>query len=221
MIKGTQTPINKEELKKLNQILQQLIDSNDSLEFRQPVDHKTLGLHDYLIVVKKPMDLGTCSKKLQNSEYKHVEECLDDIQLIWDNCKLYNGPSSWISKLSEKLEKSFKKYVKNYLPLINLPQSSIKVKKITEDTGVQEDTQQTISHNEKVEFSNNLKQLNPDQIGGIVQIIQTNSPSAFIVVNKERFQIVIDNIDFDTFVKCQNQIQTWMTGEEVSKRVKI
>ncbi|CAD8090052.1 unnamed protein product [Paramecium sonneborni] len=220
MIKATQTPINKEEQKKLNQILQQLLDSNDSLEFRQPVDYKTLGLHDYLIVIKKPMDLGTCQKKLQNSEYKCVEECLDDIQLIWDNCKLYNGPSSWITKLSEKLEKSFKKYVKNYLPIVNLPQSQIKVKKITEEV-VQEETQQTISHNEKVEFSNNLKQLNPDQIGALVQIIQTNSPSAFVVVSKERFQIIIDNIDFDTFVKCQNQIQSWMTGEEINKKVKL
>ncbi|CAD8168286.1 unnamed protein product [Paramecium octaurelia] len=220
MIKGTPTPINKEELKKLNQILQQLIDSNDSLEFRQPVDYKTLGLHDYLSVIKKPMDLGTCEKKLQNSEYKCVEECLDDIQSIWDNCKLYNGPSSWITKLSEKLEKSFKKYVKNYLPLVNVPQSSIKIRKIT-DEAVQEDTHLTISHSEKVEFSNILKQLNPDQIGALVQIIQTGSPSAFVVVSKERFQIIIDNIDFDTFTKCQNQIQTWMTGDEINKKVKI
>ncbi|CAD8103581.1 unnamed protein product [Paramecium sonneborni] len=220
MIKETQTPIYKEELKKLNQILQQLRDSNDSLEFRYPVDHKTLGLHDYLIVIKKPMDLGTCQKKLQNSEYESVEECLDDIQLIWDNCKLYNGPSCWITKLSEKLEKSFKRYVKNYLPIVNLPQSSIKIKKVTEEVA-QEETQLTISHNEKVEFSNNLKQLNPDQIGALVQIIQTNSPNAFVVVNKERFQIIVDNIDFNTFIKCQNQIQSWMTGEEINKKVKL
>ena len=27
--------------------------------FYQPVDHVNLGLHDYLTIIKKPMDLGT------------------------------------------------------------------------------------------------------------------------------------------------------------------
>lgn len=40
------------------------------------------------------MDLGTVQKKLSDGEYRVVEECLDDIQLIWDNCKLYNGSQS-------------------------------------------------------------------------------------------------------------------------------
>jgi hypothetical protein len=64
------------------------------------------------------MDLGTCQKKLISNKYRTVEESLDDIQLIWDNCKTYNAMGSWIWKLSDKLEKSFKKYVKNYLPLV-------------------------------------------------------------------------------------------------------
>jgi hypothetical protein len=67
------------------------------------------------------MDLGTIIKKVQASKYRLVEECLDDIQLIWDNCKTYNAQGSWIWKLADKLEKSFKKYVKNYLPLVSLP----------------------------------------------------------------------------------------------------
>jgi hypothetical protein len=36
----TNTVIGKEELKKLNIILQSLLDNNDSFEFRQPVDWK-------------------------------------------------------------------------------------------------------------------------------------------------------------------------------------
>lgn len=42
------------------------------------------------------MDLGTIQLKLNNNAYKTVEECLDEIALIWDNCKLYNGPQSVI-----------------------------------------------------------------------------------------------------------------------------
>ena len=42
------------------------------------------------------MDLGTVSEKLDNanSPYYFVEDVLDHIQLIWDNCKRYNPPTS-------------------------------------------------------------------------------------------------------------------------------
>ena len=45
---------------------------------------------DYPKIVKYPMDLGTISHKMKEDRYNTVEEVLDDIQLIWDNCKLYN-----------------------------------------------------------------------------------------------------------------------------------
>ena len=51
--------LGKEELKKVNVILQKLIDSNDSVEFRAPVDWKGMGLTDYPLIVKTPMDLTT------------------------------------------------------------------------------------------------------------------------------------------------------------------
>ena len=82
---------------------------------------QALGLEDYPSIITNPMDLGTVFKKLQSNKYKCVEQCLEDIQLIWDNCKTYNAYGSWIWKLSDKLEKNFKKYVKNYLPLATLP----------------------------------------------------------------------------------------------------
>jgi len=86
------TLMGKEELKKVHQLIQSLIDSPDSYEFRSPVDYVTLGLLDYPLIVKKPMDLGTVKKNLSNNMYETVESCLADIQLIWDNCKLYNTP---------------------------------------------------------------------------------------------------------------------------------
>lgn len=49
-----------------------------------------MNLNDYPTIVKHPMDLGTVEKRLKNEKYKFVEEFLDDVQLIWDNCKLYN-----------------------------------------------------------------------------------------------------------------------------------
>lgn len=53
-----------------------------------------LELYDYPEVVKHPMDLGTINQKLRDKKYKTVESVLNDIQLIWDNCKLYNSKTS-------------------------------------------------------------------------------------------------------------------------------
>lgn len=46
------------------------------------------------------MDLGTVSSKLNSGEYLYVEDMIDDIQLIWDNCKTYNLPGSVFILLS-------------------------------------------------------------------------------------------------------------------------
>ncbi len=40
------------------------------------------------------MDLGTVQSKLNDGQYLYVEDMIDDIQLIWDNCKTYNAAGS-------------------------------------------------------------------------------------------------------------------------------
>lgn len=67
------------------------MDNPDTHEFRKPVDWKSFGLVDYPTIVQKPMDISTVRSKLAGNCYNVVEDCLDDIQLIWDNCKLYNA----------------------------------------------------------------------------------------------------------------------------------
>lgn len=78
-----------------------LIHHNDSIDFREPVDWKGIYFHikglqltDYLDIVKHPMDLGTVNNKFKDKKYKTVEAVLNEIQLIWDNCKLYNPKGS-------------------------------------------------------------------------------------------------------------------------------
>lgn len=55
-----------------------------------------MGLTDYPQVVKNPMDLSTVNKKFNQGKYPTIESICDDLQLIWDNCKIYNPPNSWI-----------------------------------------------------------------------------------------------------------------------------
>jgi hypothetical protein len=72
------------------------LDHSDSHDFREPVDWKGMGLTDYPLVVKHPMDLSTVNKKVNQGKYQSIEALCDDLQLIWDNCKSYNPPNSWI-----------------------------------------------------------------------------------------------------------------------------
>ena len=53
-----------------------------------------MNLADYPTIVKHPMDLGTVEKQLNANKYRTVEEFIDDVQLIWDNCKAYNEAGS-------------------------------------------------------------------------------------------------------------------------------
>ncbi|GAA94996.1 uncharacterized protein L969DRAFT_284974 [Mixia osmundae IAM 14324] len=46
---------------------------------------------DYYNVIKKPMDLGTILKKVKGQQYKDKQAFADDLNLIWNNCLLYNS----------------------------------------------------------------------------------------------------------------------------------
>lgn len=67
---------------------------DESIEFLHPVDFKRLGIPMYPIIIKNPMDLGTIKKKVKQHSYKTLNEFISDVQLVWDNCKLYNDSLS-------------------------------------------------------------------------------------------------------------------------------
>lgn len=66
----------------------------DSYEFRHPVDYIGLEIPDYPDIIKHPMDLSTLKKNLKLGQYQTLQDFICDVQLIWDNCKLYNPEES-------------------------------------------------------------------------------------------------------------------------------
>ena len=40
------------------------------------------------------MDLGTIKTKIENNQYKEIEEIAEDIRLVWRNCMIYNRDGS-------------------------------------------------------------------------------------------------------------------------------
>ena len=70
------------------------------------------------------MDLGTVNSKLNDGQYLYVEDMIDDIQLIWDNCKTYNLAGSVNSLLKNSgfiiQQKNFKRTLRKTLKIIFL-----------------------------------------------------------------------------------------------------
>ncbi|KAJ3409100.1 Transcriptional activator spt7 [Chytridiales sp. JEL 0842] len=61
---------------------------------------------DYYDIIKKPMDLGTMTKKLQALQYNSKEEFAEDLYQIWANCLIYNtAPDSIYRKKAYAMKK--------------------------------------------------------------------------------------------------------------------
>ena len=71
-----------------------------------------MGLLNYPIIIKKPMDLQSIKQSIQNDKYKTYDVVFSDIQLIWSNCKQYNQQGSPIYTQAEKMERKSKKLIK-------------------------------------------------------------------------------------------------------------
>jgi len=98
-----------EAMRKMSKLINYLMSRQDSAPFREPVDWKNLELFDYPKIVKKPMDLGTIKRKMERGQYTNgnVNECADDIRLIWTNCKTYNADGSDFYLLANSFSKRF------------------------------------------------------------------------------------------------------------------
>ena len=79
--------------------------------FLEPVAWEELGLIDYTTIIKRPMDLQTVKENLNRGVYLTFDAFFADLQLIWDNCKLYNMAGSDIYKICERIERSARREI--------------------------------------------------------------------------------------------------------------
>ncbi|EDO18716.1 hypothetical protein Kpol_1055p73 [Vanderwaltozyma polyspora DSM 70294] len=75
--------------------------------FLEPVDPVALNLPTYFEIIKNPIDLGTISKKLNNWEYKSMEEFETDIKLMFDNCFKFNPEGTIVNMMGHRLEEVY------------------------------------------------------------------------------------------------------------------
>ncbi|KRF83073.1 transcription initiation factor TFIID subunit 1 isoform X7 [Drosophila virilis] len=74
---------------------------SESWPFHKPVNKK--AIKDYYTVIKKPMDLETIGKNIENHTYHSRADYLADIELIATNCEQYNGSEAQYTKFAKKM----------------------------------------------------------------------------------------------------------------------
>uniref|UniRef100_A0A8C9D2T3 Bromodomain testis-specific protein n=1 Tax=Panthera leo TaxID=9689 RepID=A0A8C9D2T3_PANLE len=89
-------------------VLKALWRHNFSWPFQQPVDAVKLKLPDYYTIIKTPMDLNTIKKRLEHKYYMKASECIEDFNIMFSNCYLYNKPGDDIVLMAQALEKLFR-----------------------------------------------------------------------------------------------------------------
>jgi hypothetical protein len=76
--------------------------------FSQPVDPVRDNCSTYFHVIVTPMDLGTVRRKLECGQYLSVEQWKADVDLIWTNTSLFNGPKSLLTVVAKQLQSAFR-----------------------------------------------------------------------------------------------------------------
>jgi len=106
--KGLQLPPQKLKLK-CHEVVKMLQSHQHGWVFNTPVDPVELGLPDYFHVIKRPMDLGTIKKYLENGRYHSLDDFEADVHLTFDNAMLYNQEGSVVHNMAREMKDKFAK----------------------------------------------------------------------------------------------------------------
>lgn len=83
-------------------LLEDVLKHEDSWPFRRPVSTKEVP--DYYDIIKNPMDFAKIKSKLNMGEYTINEQMMNDVQLVFRNCDLYNTDETEIYHAGRSLE---------------------------------------------------------------------------------------------------------------------
>ena len=113
----------------MEKTLASLTASTHAWPFQKPVREEDVA--DYFDVITHPMgkpnsamintspstslDFETMQRKLENNQYKNIEQFVEDALLVFDNCRTYNPPNSLYYRKAEKMERLLKELLPSYV----------------------------------------------------------------------------------------------------------
>ena len=196
-------PITKEDISKIQKVFSVLENDPQSYDFLEPVDYITLNLLDYPTIIKHPMDLGTAKKNLLNNKYPTFQDFLNDIDLIWKNCRTYNMQGSDIVKMANHLEKVFKrqmeKQFKNYNNNLNNSNSKSNSKNNNNKDNNNIGNNSDLTMTEKMNLTEKIRILSNEGLTQVVKLIMDECPDGIEDIDSEKLQIKVDLIDHKTY----------------------
>ncbi|KAI9712944.1 MAG: histone acetyltransferase [Chrysothrix sp. TS-e1954] len=91
------------EFNQLRRFLFDIQSHKQAWPFLKPVDKDEVD--DYYNVIKSPMDLSTVEERLESDSYHTAQDLVNDLRLIFSNCRQYNDAKSIYTKCAASLEK--------------------------------------------------------------------------------------------------------------------
>lgn len=58
-------------------------------------------------MVKNPMDFATIKTKLKDHKYERIQEFMEDMELVFYNCQIYNGMESDVGLIGVQIKKEY------------------------------------------------------------------------------------------------------------------
>uniref|UniRef100_A0A8C8CVD5 Tyrosine-protein kinase BAZ1B n=1 Tax=Oncorhynchus tshawytscha TaxID=74940 RepID=A0A8C8CVD5_ONCTS len=102
------------ELERSEEILQKLVKFRYSWPFREPVSVEEA--EDYFDIISSPMDFQTMQAKFSDGQYRHAQDFLEDVKLVFSNAEEYNQTGSSVLSCMAKTEQSFTELLHKLLP---------------------------------------------------------------------------------------------------------
>ncbi|XP_061575172.1 tyrosine-protein kinase BAZ1B [Cololabis saira] len=102
------------ELEKCEDILKKLMKFRYSWPFREPVSPDEA--EDYQDIISQPMDFQTMLGKFSQGSYRHAQDFLEDMKLVFSNAEEYNQQGSTVLSCMVKTEQTLVELLQKLLP---------------------------------------------------------------------------------------------------------
>ncbi|KAM9732840.1 tyrosine-protein kinase BAZ1B [Menidia menidia] len=148
------------ELERCEDILKKLVKFRHSWPFREPVSPEEA--EDYLDIISQPMDFQTMLGKFSQGSYRHAQDFLEDVKLVFANAEEYNRQGSTVLSCMVKTEQSFTELLQKLLPgLSYLRRRSRKRLSRAQDTSEEEEEEEDEDPEPKKKMQNGKSRRRP------------------------------------------------------------
>jgi histone acetyltransferase len=87
-------------------IIESMLKHSSSWPFKDPV--KSEVAPDYYATISNPIDLSTMRSRVTDGYYDTVDKFIEEVQLMFDNARVYNRKDTVYYKMADKLEAAVK-----------------------------------------------------------------------------------------------------------------